>query len=366
MEEARPEFISLLRTIRDNYYPDMSIWNDEVKKMYNEIKDSIHPDIIEKYGEVTAMYEAMMQTTASAEATAWDGPPDATFDRVSNNTHFKIPGGKPAQSLIAWMGEFTPTIYQEYPETDEYTQFNSAWKVNGVSSHGYIFKTGSLKGTRVDNTDIMLWNGGDSWNAGKPGMNDAMYYRLDGTIPIASHFKAGGYKITDIAEATLDTDAISLSQLIHTNLGDLHDVNITNPLDQDNLTYDGVLGLWKNGEGMPTLGKPWLSEYQITGYQTQSKQVSIVNYEVNTQYSAVSDDTGVATVAVSGDTITVTAKDVTANGNCTIFVGAKKDGFIDSPLSELKVSVIYNAILSESIVNSDFLINLYLVDGFRF
>ncbi len=366
MEDTRPEFISLLRKIRDDYYPDMSIWHDEVTKMYNEIKDSIHPDIIEKHGEVTAMYEAMMQTTASADAVAWDKDPEATFDRVSNNTHFTIPAGKPAQSLIAWMGDFTPTLAQEYPIPDEYTQFNSAWKVRGIPSSGYIFTTGSLKDTRVDNADIMLWNGGDSWSSGRPGMNDAMYYRLDGLTPITSHFKSGGYKVTNMGDATLATDAVTYQQLLKSTLNDIHNVTITSPQDLQVLTYDGALGIWKNGEGKPTLDTPLLSETHINLFQTQYKTVVIINYDVNTTYQVYSDHTGVASVTISGNTITVTAADVTADGVCNIFISAVKDGYVDSLSGQIEVSVTFNAILNESITNSDFLVNLFAVDGFTF
>ena len=49
MATKRPEFITLLRTIRDDYYPDMTQWYDEVKVMHGQV--NIWHDNVEQMHE---------------------------------------------------------------------------------------------------------------------------------------------------------------------------------------------------------------------------------------------------------------------------------------------------------------------------
>jgi len=101
-----PDFISILRDIRDNLYPEMSIWHTDVQDMYEEIKNSIYPDITGKWVDITAIYNAMVVIHAEASTLLYTEPATASYDPLTGLMSFGIPQGTPGFGLI-WEGEDT-------------------------------------------------------------------------------------------------------------------------------------------------------------------------------------------------------------------------------------------------------------------
>ncbi len=95
---TQPEFITLLRVIRDTYYPDMGIWYEEVLSMYNSII-LMQVDIRNMHEDVQNIWDGIITQTASGETVPSTTPASATYDAPTNNTHFLIPAGAQGESL---------------------------------------------------------------------------------------------------------------------------------------------------------------------------------------------------------------------------------------------------------------------------
>ena len=110
------------------------------------------------------------------------------------------------------VGAFTPVAGTEYPDTTGHRP-GAWWLITGVDSvNGYTFTGGDLQGQTAYNGNAMMF-GETAWVLFEIDILPTDYYKLDGTQPIEADFAGGGYKISDIADGTEDTDGVSVQQM---------------------------------------------------------------------------------------------------------------------------------------------------------
>ena len=124
--------------------------------------------------------------------------------------------GKIHPSLIpssgVFMGPWTPTAGNEYPNTDGVNP-GSYWLITGVDpTNGYTFQTGDLAGQTIENGNAMLY-GQDAWAIINLTFLPNEYYKLDGQYAITAPFQGGGQEILNIADGQSDTSGATVGQL---------------------------------------------------------------------------------------------------------------------------------------------------------
>jgi len=113
--------------------------------------------------------------------------------------------------IFYFIGPFTPTASQEYPDIGGYRE-GSQWQIEGVDTGtGYTYTTGSLQGRTIFNGDFIIY-GLLEWTIIQ-GVSEDTFYRLDGSSAIFAPFAAGGQQLKNIADGTEDQDAVSLKQV---------------------------------------------------------------------------------------------------------------------------------------------------------
>ena len=128
-------------------------------------------------------------------------------------------------STFYYIGPFTPTAGNEYPDTTG-ESFGAFWVVEGVdATNGYTFTSGDLNGKTVNNGDFMVWAAA-GWSIMAGEMNPLLYYKLDGTQAITAPFAGGAQQIKNIADGSDIQDAITLNQLNNHNHDSIY-VNIS-------------------------------------------------------------------------------------------------------------------------------------------
>ena len=148
------------------------------------------------------------------------------IDQSTGNTDAGKPiilnnDGKIDQSMIDiealhFVGEWTPTAGNEYPDVTNETP-GAFWNIVGIPGSGeYIFQGGDLVGRMIKNGDFIIY-GSDSWGIIENSVDPDLYYHLDGSRSITGPFAGGNQQIKNIAPGTDNTDAINLQQhKIHT------------------------------------------------------------------------------------------------------------------------------------------------------
>ena len=168
--------------------------------------------------------------------------------------------GVVSQSMISvsplyYVGSFTPTAEQEYPDTSGETA-GAFWSV--ILDTPYTFTGGDLAGEEIEGGDFMVW-GTAGWSISKSKIDITAYYLLDGSSPLAGDMHAAGYHIKELGEGVDAGDAINKGQADRdymyaniTQLSDTTDLNTitragsylthpSNPNLPPNVTVDGTL-----------------------------------------------------------------------------------------------------------------------------
>ena len=116
--------------------------------------------------------------------------------------------------IVNVVGNHTPSIAQEYPDSSGH-EHGDAWVIHSLGvGNTYTFTGGPLSGEIVSDGDVMVWLSGTiQWMLMTSAINPTLFYRLDGIQPLTADFQAGGFKLSDIADGTLDTDAATVNQL---------------------------------------------------------------------------------------------------------------------------------------------------------
>jgi hypothetical protein len=135
------------------------------------------------------------QATAIASApnslvrTKSDGTIDPSF----------IPG---VASGLKFCGTFKPVVNNEYPTTGGHgaagaPAIGDFWVVDGLTTGGYTYLTGSMAGVTVYNGDSVAYNGAGSWYRLGNTITVAGYVKTDGSVAMAADFNLGTYRITN-------------------------------------------------------------------------------------------------------------------------------------------------------------------------
>lgn len=105
MATKRPEFITLLRTIRDSYYPDMETWHGAVGTMHGEVT-VMHSEVTIMHDEVNEVWQNIREITVKKPVTSVPnnpdgspGDPDVVYDPINNEFTFSIPVGAKGDSM---------------------------------------------------------------------------------------------------------------------------------------------------------------------------------------------------------------------------------------------------------------------------
>ena len=138
------------------------------------------------------------------------GPADGLKPIVLNASG-KIDPSMLDVSVFYYVGSWTPTPSDEYPDTTN-EQYGAFWDVTGVPTSGYTFTGGDLAGTTINNADFLVHAVG-GWSIMVSEMNPMLYYKLDGSSPITDNFQGGGHRITNIADGSMDSDAVTIGQM---------------------------------------------------------------------------------------------------------------------------------------------------------
>lgn len=146
-------------------------------------------------------------TDAGTMAYVDDAPSDSLYyARQDGNWAEVNPGG------WQYQGEWTPTAGAEYPDATGLPT-GSYWVITGVDgTNGYTFTGGDLTGRTAYNGDYLTLSS-QGFGLTASDIDPTLYYRLDGTRPITADFQAGGFKLSNVAPATGDTDAVIYSQI---------------------------------------------------------------------------------------------------------------------------------------------------------
>ncbi len=108
------------------------------------------------------------------------------------------------------VGDWDPSGGDEYPDIPT-IEPGYSWRVNGVPDTGYTFIGGDLAGKITYPGDWMIYSQ-SGWILSPVKIDIVDYYRLDGSNPLEADFNGGGYRISHIADAISDDDAITKYQ----------------------------------------------------------------------------------------------------------------------------------------------------------
>jgi len=133
------------------------------------------------------------------------GIPDSNKPIVLN-TEGKLDASFIGFEGLEYQGGFTPTVGLEYPTPAEPGWF---WSLD----IDYTWVGGDLAGRTGTEGDIIL-SGSASWGLIESNVDTSIYYKLDGTAPIIADFNAGNFKLVNVADGVLDTDGVTMSQLV--------------------------------------------------------------------------------------------------------------------------------------------------------
>ena len=159
-------------------------------------------------GELENMLD-FFKTTEFIHATT--GAPDAFKPIMTAPTGY-IDKSLMDISVFYFVGSFTPTSADEYPDTTGETP-GAFWDVEGVHvDDGYTFTSGDLAGQTAFNEDLMMYGSG-GWALRQSSLEPEMFYRLDGAYPLTGPFAGGGHQIKNISDGSDEADAITKKQL---------------------------------------------------------------------------------------------------------------------------------------------------------
>ncbi len=175
--EPIPDFISVLRAIRDTFYPQISIWHTECQEMYTECTEVIKPDIDNKWLEMTNIYNAMLVISAQATTVEFDQPATALYDPNTGLMSFDIPRGEPGYGLQFEGQDTIENILLITPDTqgETWQSTNAGFMSDGttpVAIDDIIICTG----TEWVNAGPMRGPQGEQGNQGIAGANGEKWF----------------------------------------------------------------------------------------------------------------------------------------------------------------------------------------------
>ena len=156
MATKRPEFITLLRTIRDEYYPDMDDWYQDVLIKHAQVV-TLHGEVVTMHDEVEQVWSNIREITVKKPVTSVPnkpdgspGDPDVNYDPINNEFSFQIPVGAKGDSMdidyavdtIADRDNLTGVLEGEICYVDE-TQMIYVMKSDGTWSAGLVLTPAS-------------------------------------------------------------------------------------------------------------------------------------------------------------------------------------------------------------------------------
>ena len=138
----KPEFIGLLRDIRDRIFPSIN---------------TSHDDIVTKHAEVVALTSTIEEisvkqpiTIVPIQENGESGLPTVTFNNTTKEFEFGIPSGIDGQDLaIKWVVDLTADLYILIPETGDVAYSNEDGKLyikknTGVNLNAADWTTGTI------------------------------------------------------------------------------------------------------------------------------------------------------------------------------------------------------------------------------
>jgi len=138
------------------------------------------------------------------------GTPDAGKPIVLNSNGV-VDGSMINVSALVPKGDFTPIAGTEYPDSPVVGEF---WYIAGVDDvNGYTYTSGDLNGITVYNGGIIMFAESGWIYKPQQSFDDTKFYKLDGTQSLTANFAGGGFKITNIAPATTNGEAVEYSQI---------------------------------------------------------------------------------------------------------------------------------------------------------
>ena len=213
-----------LETDADNVNVDTSNFDnnldsndDTVQKCLDKIDDLVIDNSNPKWGDIEGTLsnqtDLQLELDARYEKTDHISTSTGTADAgkpIVLNSHGRVDGSMVDIEGWTYIGDFTPTAGDEYPDTSTVPNA-SFWTVTGTGT-GYTFTGGDLAGSTVTDGDFMMW-GVNGWSIRESTLDPSVYYKLDGSQPLTAPFAGGGQQAKNLAEGTDDDDAVTKSQL---------------------------------------------------------------------------------------------------------------------------------------------------------
>ena len=138
----KPEFIGLLRDIRDRIFPSVSTAHDDVVTK--------HSEVVELTNTLQAISVEQPVTIVPAQPNGEAGLPTVTYDNEVNEFKFGIPAGIDGQDLtIKYVVDLTADLYVLIPETGDVAYSNEDGKLyikkgTGVNLNAADWTTGTV------------------------------------------------------------------------------------------------------------------------------------------------------------------------------------------------------------------------------
>lgn len=106
-------------------------------------------------------------------------------------------------SGLRFCGTFRPAVNAEYPTTGGHGSggapaIGDFWVIDGLTTGGYTYLTGSLAGVTVYNGDSIAYNGSGSWFRMGSQVDLQGYLKTDGSIAMSGALNMGGFAINNV------------------------------------------------------------------------------------------------------------------------------------------------------------------------
>lgn len=106
-------------------------------------------------------------------------------------------------SGLRFCGTFRPAVNAEYPQSGGHgaggvPAIGDFWVIDGLTTGGYTYLTGTLAGVTVYNGDSIAYNGAGSWFRMGSTVNLQGYLKTDGSIAMAGVLNMGTFGINNV------------------------------------------------------------------------------------------------------------------------------------------------------------------------
>lgn len=106
-------------------------------------------------------------------------------------------------SGLRFCGTFRPAVNFEYPTTGGHgpggaPAIGDFWVIDGLTTGGYTYLTGSLAGVTVYNGDSIAYNGASGWYRMGSVVNLQGYLKTDGSIAMTGDLNMGGFAVNNV------------------------------------------------------------------------------------------------------------------------------------------------------------------------